>query len=85
MDVERASETIAPPRRLRLDELLRELGAHAGDEPPPLRRATITQASEYDLVGEVADDGVALESARPPAPPSLVHKSSDGRRVLRTL
>lgn len=36
MDVETARETIAaePPPRLRLDELLRELGAHDGDSPP---------------------------------------------------
>jgi hypothetical protein len=39
VDVETARETIAavPPRRLRLDELLRELGAHDGEpvpEPP---------------------------------------------------
>lgn len=35
MDLERASETIAaePPRRLRLDELLRELGADDGSAP----------------------------------------------------
>lgn len=38
MDVETARATIAsePPRRLRLDELLRELGANDGDPPPAL-------------------------------------------------
>lgn len=37
MDVETARQTIAAeaPPRLRLDELLRELGAHDGDSPPP--------------------------------------------------
>ena len=54
-------------------------------QPGELHKATITQASEYDLVGEVAEDGTALESARPPTAPALVHKSSDGRRVLRTV
>jgi hypothetical protein len=36
VDVERARDTIAAeaPRRLRLDELLRELGAHDGDATP---------------------------------------------------
>ena len=36
MDVETARATIAaePPRRLRLDELLRELGARDGEPPP---------------------------------------------------
>ncbi|MBV8763001.1 MAG: exopolysaccharide biosynthesis protein [Deltaproteobacteria bacterium] len=50
MDVERARDTIAaePPRRLRLDELLRELGAHDGEHTPPPRAAAIT-------VGELVD------------------------------
>lgn len=49
MDVERARDTIGAeaPRRLRLDELLRELGAHEGEQPP-LRPAAIT-------VGELVD------------------------------
>ena len=49
MDVERARDTIAAeaPRRLRLDELLRELGAHEGDKPPA-RPPAIT-------VGELVD------------------------------
>ena len=49
MDVQRARETIAAeaPRRLRIDELLRELGASEA-EPPPPRPASIT-------VGELVD------------------------------
>jgi hypothetical protein len=55
VDVETARETIAaePPRRLRLDEMLRALGAHDGDPPPPLPRpdeltvgALVDQAAE---------------------------------------
>jgi ribosomal protein S12 methylthiotransferase len=53
--------------------------------PGELRLATITQSSDYDLVGEVPDDAVALEPAQPPAHGALVHKSSDGRRMLRTV
>lgn len=50
MDVDRARDTIATerPRRLRLDELLRELGAHEGEHTPPPRAASIT-------VGELVD------------------------------
>lgn len=50
MDVERARDTIAAerPRRLRLDELLRELGAHDGEHTPPPRAASVT-------VGELVD------------------------------
>ena len=49
MDVEQARETIAaePPRRLRLDEMLRELGAHDGDAPPA--------RAEGITVGELVD------------------------------
>ncbi|HVJ17376.1 MAG TPA: 30S ribosomal protein S12 methylthiotransferase RimO [Polyangiaceae bacterium] len=82
------------------DSELVMMGRHAGQAPEidgcvylsggpvlpgELRKATITQASEYDLVGEVPEDGVPLESARPTGPAALVHKSSDGRRVLRTV
>lgn len=54
MDVERARETIAakPPRRLRLDELLRELGAHVGDDPPETRRPTIRLGELVDVGAE---------------------------------
>lgn len=52
MDVETARSTIAaePPRRLRLDELLRELGAHDATTgpPPPARCATITVGALVD-------------------------------------
>ena len=58
MDVETARETIAavPPRRLRLDELLRELGACDGEPPPgeaPPREATTVGA----LVDRAAESG----------------------------
>jgi hypothetical protein len=49
VDVERARDTIAAeaPRRLRLDELLRELGADDGDVPPA--------RAEVITVGELVD------------------------------
>jgi hypothetical protein len=49
VDVEQARETIAaePPRRLRLDEMLRELGADDGDAPPA--------RAEGITVGELVD------------------------------
>lgn len=49
MDVEQARETIAaePPRRLRLDEMLRELGAADGDVP--------ATRAEGVSVGELVD------------------------------
>jgi ribosomal protein S12 methylthiotransferase len=82
------------------DSELVMMGRHAGQAPEidgcvylsgglvlpgELRLATITQSSDYDLVGEVPDDALALEPAQPPAHSALVHKSSDGRRVLRTV
>ena len=53
MDVDRATETIAaePPRRLRLDELLRELGADDGGSPPA-RAAGITVGELVDKAAE---------------------------------
>jgi hypothetical protein len=53
MDVDSARDTIAtePPRRLRLDELLRELGAH-DREPPPERAAAITVGALVDRAAE---------------------------------
>jgi hypothetical protein len=54
VDVERARVTIAAekPKRLRLDELLRELGAHDGDEPPPPRASGITVGELVDKAAE---------------------------------
>jgi hypothetical protein len=53
VDVETARETIAaePPPRLRLDELLRELGAHDGD-PPPSRAVSLTVGALVDKATE---------------------------------
>jgi len=55
VDVDRARDVIATesPRRLRLDELLRELGAHDGDTPPD--RATGITVGE--LVDKAAEAG----------------------------
>ena len=52
--------------------------------PGELRRATVTQASDYDLVAEVLDEPpLASQRGRSSA---LVHRSSDGRKVaLRTV
>jgi hypothetical protein len=55
VDVETARDTILaePPRRLRLDELLRELGAHDGDPPPPPPRAeALTVGALVDKAAE---------------------------------
>jgi hypothetical protein len=51
VDAERASEVVAavPPRRLRLDELLRELGAMCDDDPNVVTRP------EHLTVGELVD------------------------------
>jgi hypothetical protein len=54
VDVETARETIAaePPPRLRLDELLRELGAHDGDSPPLPRADSLTVGALVDKAAE---------------------------------
>jgi hypothetical protein len=54
VDVERARETIATeaPRRLRLDELLRELGAHHGGDVPAERSEGITVGELVDKAAE---------------------------------
>ena len=54
VDVETARETIAaePPPRLRLDELLRELGAHDADGPPPPRPESLTVGALVDKATE---------------------------------
>ncbi len=54
-------------------------------EPGELRRAVVTQARDYDLVAEVAEDEPPLASRKTRGSP-LVHRSSDGRKVaLRTV
>ncbi len=51
--------------------------------PGEFRRVRVTQASDYDLVGELEDeDGTGSEL--PPPPVGISHRASDGRRVLRT-
>lgn len=54
MDVETARETIAAaaPRRLRLDELLRELGAIDGDAAPDARAEGLTVGALVDKAAE---------------------------------
>jgi hypothetical protein len=54
VEVERARETIATkaPRRLRLDELLRELGAHHGEDAPPPRAEGLTVGELVDKAAE---------------------------------
>jgi len=51
--------------------------------PGEFRRVRITQASDYDLVGELEDDD-ATGPELPPAAIGISHRASDGRRVLRT-
>lgn len=55
MEVDRARDVIAPdaPKRLRLDDLLRELGAHDGDTPPACR----TGITVGELVDKAAGAG----------------------------
>jgi ribosomal protein S12 methylthiotransferase len=53
-------------------------------QPGELRRAVVTQASDYDLVADVLDEPPL--ASRSGNGSSLVHRSSDGRRVaLRTV
>lgn len=54
VDVETARATIAAeaPPRLRLAELLRELGAHDADSPPPERPASLTVGALVDKAAE---------------------------------
>jgi len=54
VDVETARAIIAaePPRRLRLDELLRELGAADRDQAPPTRAAATTVGALVDKAAE---------------------------------
>jgi ribosomal protein S12 methylthiotransferase len=80
------------------DSELVMMGRHAGQAPEidgcvylsggsalpgEFRRVRITQASDYDLVGELEDD----DSTGPELPPvqaGISHRASDGRHVLRT-
>lgn len=59
MDVETARETIAAeaPRRLRLDELLRELGARDGEPPPPEAEPRPDAITVGALVDRAAEGG----------------------------
>ena len=55
--------------------------------PGELRQVHITQATDYDLVGEVDDTEAPLIAATTERrAPSLAHRSSDGRRItLKTV
>jgi ribosomal protein S12 methylthiotransferase len=79
------------------DSELVMMGRHAGQAPEidgcvylsggsalpgEFRRVRITQASDYDLVGELDEDSTDVPSI--PEQISLTHRASDGRRVLRT-
>ncbi len=80
------------------DSELVMMGRHAGQAPEidgcvylsggsalpgEFRRVRVTQASDYDLVGELEDeDGTGPEL--PPPAIGISHRASDGRRVLRT-
>ncbi|HEX3774896.1 MAG TPA: 30S ribosomal protein S12 methylthiotransferase RimO [Polyangiaceae bacterium] len=79
------------------DSELVMMGRHAGQAPEidgcvylsggsalpgEFRRVRVTQASDYDLVGELDDEGT--DAAPLPESIALTHRASDGRRVLRT-
>ena len=79
------------------DSELVMMGRHAGQAPEidgcvylsggsalpgEFRRVRITQASDYDLVGELDEDSTG--EAMPVVPLGISHRASDGRRVLRT-
>lgn len=53
--------------------------------PGRMTRVKITQAADYDLVGKVLEEHRTEPGAEPPLVPSIVHRGSDGRRVLRTV
>ena len=50
--------------------------------PGQMRRVRVEQATDYDLLGEVLDEG---EDVAPPKAAAILHRASDGRRVLRTV
>jgi len=48
--------------------------------------AEVTQATDYDLLGEVVEENLFGSRAQSLAVASIVHRSSDGRKVtLRTV
>jgi ribosomal protein S12 methylthiotransferase len=53
--------------------------------PGDLCRARVTSASDYDLVAEVLERERLPHARRKRAAPELLHRASDGRRVLRTV
>ena len=53
--------------------------------PGDLCRARVTSASDYDLVAEVLERERLPHARRKRAEPALLHRASDGRRVLRTV
>ena len=54
--------------------------------PGTLVDVEITQVTDYDLLGEVEEDILSDgEAARAQHHSPLVHRGSDGRRVLRTI
>jgi hypothetical protein len=65
VDVETARETIAaePPRRLRLDELLRELGASDGEPPPLPADGETAQGEPPPARAEVLTVGALVDKA----------------------
>jgi ribosomal protein S12 methylthiotransferase len=54
-------------------------------EPGDLCRARVTSASDYDVVAEVLERRRLPVGRRGKAAPAILHRSSDGRRVLRTI
>jgi len=54
-------------------------------QPGDLCRARVTSASDYDLVAEVLENERLPLGRRTRATPALLHRASDGRRVLRTV
>jgi hypothetical protein len=45
----------------------------------------VTSAADYDLVAEVLEREQLPHARRKRAEPELLHRASDGRRVLRTV
>lgn len=72
VDVETARETIAaiPPRRLRLDELLRELGANDGERPPAPPDGELPLAPDGEPPPALRAEGLTIGA--------LVDKAAEG-------